>query len=75
MASSIDSFEDSAAPLTIEEHKRLNTMLAAVSTQTLLRALARMAGEDTDAQLIIAAVLDRLPPETRHPSDEAQSYQ
>jgi hypothetical protein len=63
MARSIDSYEDGSAPLTPAEYERLNALLAAVSTQTLLRALARIARNDTDAQLIVAELLNRLPPE------------
>jgi hypothetical protein len=62
MARSIDSFQE-ALTLTAAEHERVSDVLAAVSTQTLLRALARMRWEDKDAQLVIAALLDRLPPE------------
>jgi hypothetical protein len=69
MPSSIPGLKDAFAPLTAAEQERISTLLATVSTQTLLHSLARMNRDNTDASLIIAALLDRLPFEERDPTE------
>ncbi|MEG3166517.1 hypothetical protein U1701_18255 [Sphingomonas sp. PB2P19] len=47
--------------MTLAEQKRVSAVLAAVSTRTLLRSLARLNIHNVDARLIIAELLERLP--------------
>ena len=48
-------------PLTVGERKRVSTLLASISTRTLLVALDSMTANREDARLIIAALLERFP--------------
>lgn len=51
-------------PLTAAERQRVHSLLATVSSQTLLQALVRMCPSTADAKVIIAELIDRLPPES-----------
>ncbi len=61
-ASSTDP-QDVFAPPTDAETQRVGALLSTVSTRTLLQTLASLCHENEDSGLIIAALLDRLPPE------------
>jgi len=47
--------------LTPAEQSRVSAVLASVSTRTLLQSLARLNANNTDAALIIAELLERMP--------------
>lgn len=51
-------------PLTDEERRRMSALLSTVSTRTLLNSLTNLYGENADACLIVAMLIDRLPPES-----------
>ncbi|WBH18093.1 hypothetical protein [Sphingomonas radiodurans] len=53
---------DTRLALTPEERARFDALIGAVDTDTLLRSLVGLDPESEDARLLIAAVMDRLPP-------------
>ena len=52
---------DPRASLTAAEQERVRSLLASVTTHTLLLSLARLCPDNTDTKLIISALLHRLP--------------
>ena len=54
-------------PPTDAEARRVGALLSTVGTRTLLHTLAKLSQQNEDASLIIAALLDRLPPDEDGP--------
>ena len=54
--------EAAFVPLTRAERRHLGSLLKDVSTRSLLHSLIGIERDSEDAQLIIAELLDRLPP-------------
>ena len=56
------SAHDVAGPPTDAETRRVGDLLSTVDTRTLLQTLANLSRRNEDASLIIAALIERLPP-------------